>query len=185
MARISMKGPGTVAEIAGILKERIPECGWSRELIEHVSRGATELLVFEKPSFRDACLSLSVLLSSDGGYLTVDAISSGEREGLFGLTRCLEDDFAFEVNKILAPMGFVVFDRSTEFVEPWEPAEPPEPVDVNELMRRGKEAARAEKQPSEDADWQEVKDEPERVKLGREEKKGLFSRKSKKPDWEY
>ena len=187
MARISMKGPGTAEEITAILKEKIPECGLSCELVDSVSRPGVELLIFEKHYYRAGnALSLTVMVTSSDGLVIVDAIGAGAKSGLLDFTWGAEEDFAFEVNKVLAPLGFVVFDRSVEFLDPWEPAETPEPIDVNELMQKGKESARAEKQREKmDAEYSEIKDEPERVKLGREEKKGLFGRKRKKPDWEY
>lgn len=186
MARISMKGPGTIAEITGILKDRIPECGLSCELVDSASRGGAELLVFEKHYYRAGnSVSLTVLVTSAEGQVIVDSVGSGAKEGLFDFTWGAEEDFAFEVNNVLAPMGFVVFDRSSEFVEPWQPSEPPEPVSLGELMKTVKEAAAAETKAADDTDRPEVKDEPERVKLGQEEKKGLFGRKRKKPDWEY
>lgn len=186
MARISLKGPGTVAEITALLKERIPECGWTCELVDSASRAGAELLVFEKHYYRAGnAVSLTVLITSAEGQVIVDSVGSGAKEGLFDFTWGAEEDFAFEVNTVLAPMGFTVFERSTDFTDPWQPEEPTEPVDINELMKKGREAARAEKQAAEDTDWQEVKGEPERVKPGREEKKGLFGRKRKKPDWEY
>jgi len=186
MARLSMKGPGTVAEITAILKEKIPECGLSCELVDSVSRNGTELLIFEKHYYRAGnALSLTVMVSLSDGLVIVDSIGAGAKAGLLDFTWGAEEDFAFEANKVLAPLGFVVFDRSVEFVDPWEPAEAPEPMDVNELMQKGRESARAQKQEEQDAEYSEIKDEPERVKLGREEKKGLFGRKRKKPDWEY
>ena len=183
MARLSMKGPGTVEEITALLKERIPECGLTCELVDCISRGGAELMVFEKHYYRAGnALSLTVMVSSADGLVIVDAVGAGAKAGILDFTWGAEEDFAFEANKVLAPLGFVVFDRSQEFIDPWEPTEAAEPVDVNELMQRGKAAARAEKQKSEIA---EAGEEPERVKLGREEKKGLFGRKRKKPDWEY
>lgn len=187
MARLSMKGPSTVAEITALLKERIPECGLSCELVDSASRPGAELLVFEKHYYRAGnALSLTIMVTSSDGLVIVDAVGAGAKSGLFDFAWGAEEDFASEANNVLAPLGFVVFDRSSEFTEPWQPEEPPEPMDINELMSKGKEAARSEKQAAEDADWHEVKaDEPERVKLGREEKKGLFGRRRKKPDWEY
>ena len=187
MARISIKGPGTVAEITAILKEKIPECGFTCELVDSVSRAGVELLIFEKHYYRAGnALSLTVMVTSSDGFVIVDSIGAGAKAGLLDFTWGAEEDFAFEANNVLAPLGFVVFDRSAEFVDPWEPAETPEPIDLNELMQKGKESARAEKQQEKmDTDYTESKDEPERVKLGREEKKGLFGRRRNKPDWEY
>ena len=183
MARISMKGPGTVAEITALLKEKIPECGLSCELVDSASRAGAELLVFEKHYYRAGnALSLTLMVSSADGLVIVDSIGAGAKSGLLDFTWGAEEDFAFEANKVLAPLGFVVFDRSVEFMDPWEPAEVPEPVPADELIRRGREAAQSEKQ---DAPDTQSREEPERVKLGREEKKGLFGRKRKKPDWEY
>ena len=184
MARISMKGPGSVAEITALLKEKIPECGLSCELVDSVSRAGAELLVFEKHYYRAGnALSLTLMVSSADGLVIVDSIGAGAKSGLLDFTWGAEEDFAFEANKVLAPLGFVVFDRSVEFMDPWEPAEAPE-VDMEEIMKKAREA-RAGKQDEKDAEYTEIKDEPERVKLGREEKKGLFGRKRKKPDWEY
>ncbi len=185
MARISLKGKGTVAEISALLREQIPNLGYGGQLTEYLARGSAELLVFERYAYRQGCLTLSIMLSQSGENVIVDAVSTGERETLLGFNWGLEDDFAFEANKVLAPLNFVIFDRSTDFVEPWEPTEAPEAVPVDELLRRGREA-REEKPVADDADWQEIRrDEPERVKLGMEEKKGLFGKKRNKPDWEY
>ena len=87
-----------------------------------------------------------------------------------------------EANAVLAPMGFTVFDKSGEFdaefgVSEFFTAEKSE-ESLEEIMQRAKETAREEKP-------EKSTPEPERVSLGREEKKGLFGRKRKKPDWEY
>jgi len=185
MARISLKGKGTVAEISALLREQIPEVKPGAELAEYIVRGSTELIVFESYGSRQCSLTLSLMLTQSGEEVVVDAVSAGEMDNIFGFNWGFEDDFAFEANKVLVPLNFVIFDRSTDFVEPWEPAEAPEAVPVSELLRRGREQ-REEKPAADNADWQEIKrDDPERVKLGREEKKGLFGRKRNKPDWEY
>ncbi len=193
MARLSMKGPGTVAEITAILKEKIPECGLICELTDSVSRGGTELLIYEKHYYRAGnYLTLSILVSSENGLVTVDSIASGAREGvLFDVTWGAEEDFAMEVNAVLAPLGFTVFDKSGEFdremgIPGFFTAEPTEePLSMGDIMQRARGAVRKENSGSETAEYMEIKDEPERVKLGREEKKGLFGRKRRKPDWEY
>lgn len=193
MARISMKGPGTVAEIVAILKEKIPECGLSCELVDSVSRGGAELLIFEKHYYRAGnYLTLSILVSSENGLVIVDSIASGAREGvLFDVTWGAEEDFAMEANAVLAPLGFTVFDKSGEFdreigIPDFFTAEPTEaPLSMGDIMQRARSAAQNKNNEVETADYTEIKDEPERVKLGREEKKGFFGRKRKKPDWEY
>lgn len=189
MARISMKGPGTVAEISALLKEKIPECGLSCELVDCVSRAGVELLIFEKHFYRAGnFLTLTLMVSSENAQVIVDSVASGAREGFFDITWGAEEDFAEEANNVLAPMGFVVFDRSDE-EEAQTPdffaAEPTEEsISMSEIMLRARKL-RNESAAADDADIEEIKDEPERVKLGREEKKGLFGRRSKKPDWEY
>ena len=139
--------------------------------------------MFEKHYYRAGnALSLTLMVTAADGLVIVDAVGAGAKAGLLDFTWGAEEDFAFEANNVLAPLGFVVFDRSVEFMDPWEPAEAPEPVSADELIRRGKETAQTEKQDGLDI---VNKEEPERVKLGREEKKGIFGRKRKKPDWEY
>ena len=190
MARISMKGPGTVAEITAILKENIPECGLSCELTDSVSRAGVELLIFEKHYYRAGnYLTLSILVTSENGLVIVDSIASGAREGvLFDVTWGAEEDFAEEPFQILAPIGFTVIEQSSEErAEPFSDfftAEVSE-ESVDDILKRARAVRNGETVPSEDAEYIEIKDEPERVKLGREEKKGLFGRKRKKPDWEY
>ncbi len=189
MARISMKGPGNVAEIAGILKERIPESGFTCDLIDSASRNGAELLVFEKYFFRAGnCVSLSVMVSSDNGSVIVDGVGAGAREGILDFTWGAEEDFALEVQNVLGPMGFSVFETSGDISEAAcsEPIEPLEPVSLGELMNRSRTVVRGEEPVAEAAaQAQAKKDGPERVKLGREEKKGLFGKKRSKPDWEY
>ena len=192
MARISMKGPGTVTEISELLKEKIPECGLSCELVDSVSRGGVELLIFEKHYYRAGnFLSLTLMVSADGDSVVVDSISSGAREGILSVTWGAEEDFAMEANAVLAPLGFTVFDKSGEFdreigIPDFFTAEPTEePLSMGDIMQRARSSARKEKSGAETSNRAESKDEPEQVKLGREEKSGLFGRKSKKPDWEY
>ena len=183
MARISMKGPGTVAEISALLKERVPESGWTCELVDCVSRGGVELLIFEKHFYRAGnFLTLTLMLSSENGQVIVDSIASGARTGaLFDVTWGAEEDFAEEPFETLAPMGFTVFDKSEEFDSEYTAhdfftAEVSE-ESVDDILQRAIEVKRSKEH--------ENKSEPERVSPGREEKKGLFGRKGKKPDWEY
>ncbi len=190
MARIGMKGPGTVGEITAILKEKIPECGLTCELVDSASRCGAELMVFEKHFYRAGnSVSLTVMVTSADGLVIVDSVGSGAKAGIFDYTWGAEEDFAFEINNVLAPLGFVVFENTSECSESQGFAEPPEPIDVTDLMQKARDAIRAERTGDKDADNidrpAEERDEPERVKLGREEKKGLFGRKRKKPDWEY
>lgn len=183
MARISMKGPGTVAEISAVLKERIPECGLTCEMVDCVSRGGTELMIFEKHYYRAGnFLTLTLMVSADGEGVIVDSLASGAREGIFDITWGAEEDFAEEAIEILQPLGFTVFDRSSEYTES---SEAPDPEPIGDIMRRAMDA-RSERVSTGESIWAEMKsDEPERVTLGREEKKGLFGKKRNKPDWEY
>ncbi|MBE7017842.1 MAG: hypothetical protein E7420_06800 [Ruminococcaceae bacterium] len=170
MARISMKGPGRIEEISAILKERIPECGWTCELLDRVSRCGAEMLVFEKHFMRsgNSSASLSIMISAQEGGVIVDSVGSGAKAGLFDFTWGVEEDFAAEVANVLEPMGFVVFERDdTQIAEDYEP------VSLSELGA-GKSAEKEEA--PQEAEW---------VQLGKEEKKGLFGRKRNKPDWEY
>lgn len=171
MARISMRGPGTVAEISAILKERIPECGWTCELLDSVSRAGAEMLVFEKHFMRsgNSSASLSIMISARDEGVIVDSVGSGAKAGLFDFTWGVEEDFAAEVANVLEPMGFVVFERDDDT----QIAEDYEPVSLSELGA-GKSAEK-----------EEAPQEAERVQLGKEEKKGLFGRRRNKPDWEY
>ncbi len=192
MARISMKGPGTVEEIAGILKEKIPECGFTCELVDCASRCGVELMVFEKHYYRAGnSLSLTVMVTSADGLVIVDSIGAGAKAGIFDCTWGAEEDFAFEVNNVLAPLGFTVFDQNvgekTDLFEDFFAPEPTEEsLSIGDIMQKARSAARKEKSDNNPTEFEEAKaDEPERVKLGREEKKGLFGRKRNKPDWEY
>ena len=175
MARISMKGTGTVAEISALLKERIPECGWTCELLDSVSRGNAEMLVFEKHFMRtgNSSVTLCVMVSAENGEVIVDSIGSGGKTGLFDFTWGAEEDFAAEVINVLEPLGFCVFERDGDY----QISEAYEPVSLSDLgIEKGKEEKAQEEAPAGDY---------ERVSLGKEEKKGLFGRKRNKPDWEY
>ena len=185
MARISMKGPGSVAEISAILKQRIPECGWTCEMVDSVQRNGTELIIFEKHYYRAGnFLTLSLLVSSEGERVIVDSLSSGARQGFLDITWGAEEDFALEPFDILEPMGFEIIERKGDYEGAEQADNPPEPVDINELIINGMDAARGNKsEKSEDLRISHT--EPERVKLGREEKKSFFGRKRNKPDWEY
>ena len=178
MARISMRGPGTVEEIGAILRERIPECGWTCELLDSVSRRDAEMLVFEKHFMRagNSSVSLSIMISAEGDSVIVDSIGSGAKVGLFDFTWGAEEDFAAEVSHVLEPMGFVVFERNdddTQISEDYEPIYY-EPISLSDLEVKNN-----------NADEETPPKEVERVQLGKEEKKGLFGRKRNKPDWEY
>lgn len=172
MARISMKGPGRIEEISAILKERIPECGWTCELLDSVSRCGAEMLVFEKHFMRsgNSSASLSIMISAQEGGVIVDSVGSGAKAGLFDFTWGVEEDFAAEVARVLDPVGFTVFERDddTQISEDYE---------IVPLSDLGVKNENTDKEPTP----QEV----ERVQLGKEEKKGFFGRKRNKPDWEY
>ncbi|MBR2880306.1 MAG: hypothetical protein IKC02_06515 [Oscillospiraceae bacterium] len=179
MARISMRGPGTVAEISALLKERIPESGFTCDLIDSASRNGADMLVFEKYFFRAGnCASLSVMITEENGSVIVDSVGAGAREGFLDFTWGAEEGFALEVQNVLEPLGFAVFETDSDYSETanCEPAEPLEPVALGELMNRSRTATRREETAAEDAEY---------VQLGKEEKKGLFGRKRNKPDWEY
>ncbi len=175
MARISMKGPGTVAEISAILKERIPECGFTCELLDSTSRQGADLLVFEKHFMRagNSSVTLSVMISAEGDSVIVDSIGSGAKVGLFDFTWGAEEDFAAEVSYVLEPMGFTVFERD----EDSQISEDYDAISLSELgVKKGSEEKAQEDSFGTDC---------EKVSLEKEEKKGLFGRKRNKPDWEY
>lgn len=179
MARISMKGPGTVAEIAGILKERIPESGLSCALIDSASRNGAELLVFEKYFFRAGnCASLSVMLTAENGGVIVDSVGAGAQEGILDFTWGAEEDFALEVQDVLGPMGFTVFEQSEELEISKSYDISYDPVPLGDLGTSNRSTARTEKPDP-------AMEGAEKVKLIKEERKGLFGKKRSKPDWEY
>ena len=188
MAHISMKGPGTVGEISEQLRARMLEGEYRCQLLDSVKRNGLEMLVFNGYSFRAGICNLSILLSAMDDIVTVDAVATANTDDIFGFAESAEYDFAGAVYAAVQDRGFEVVEKSDrpepqllskEFFTA-EPSE--ETLDINELMRLGAQAKRK----ADDARPPETKKyEPEPVKLGREEKKGLFGRKHNKPDWEY
>ncbi|MBR5490480.1 MAG: hypothetical protein IKV79_04330 [Oscillospiraceae bacterium] len=185
MARISFKGKGTLSGISELLREKIPELKHGTHLEEHIIRGDTELIIFENYGGRDFSLSLSILLTVDGEEIIVDAVCAGEIENLFGFNWGHEDELAFAVKMVLEPLNFEIIAQSEDFVEPYIPPEVPDPEPIGDIIRRGQQKKDDKEQATQPTQWQYIKSEPERVKLGREEKKSLFGKKRNKPDWEY
>ncbi len=179
MARISMKGPGTVGEISAILKERIPESGFTCDLIDSTSRNGADMLVFEKYFFRAGnCASLSVMITEENGSVIVDSVGAGAREGFLDFTWGAEEGFALEVQNVLEPLGFAVFEQSEELEISKSYDISYDPVPLGDLGTSNRSTARTEKpDPAMEGD--------EKVKLIKEERKGLFGKKRSKPDWEY
>ena len=134
-------------------------------------------MIFEKHYYRAGnFLTLTLMVSADGENVIVDSLASGARDGIFDITWGAEEDFASESFALLKPMGFEIFEKSEEAESFDFFGEAPSEEPLESILQRGKNAAKAEK--TDNA-------EPERVELGREEKKGLFGKKRNKPDWEY
>ena len=112
MSAITLSGEGSVAGIAGLLRDEIVNSGLSCELVGSVSRGSgeyrVETMVFEKYYMRAGNrASLTVVVSGAGNRVTVDAIGSGGGQGpVFRFSWGVEDSFAETVADILRPHGF-------------------------------------------------------------------------------
>ena len=112
MASISLVGKGNINEIARILISGVPESGLSCELIDSAERVLGDqksiLLVFEKYFMRASNrASLSIMLTSDGDIVYVDAVSAGGGQGaLFRFSWGTEESFVGVVSTILSPKGF-------------------------------------------------------------------------------
>lgn len=105
---VQVRGRGNAPEIAGILKSEVVNSGLSCELVESVERAGVYVLVFEKYYMRNSSrASLTVVISSSGDVVTVDAIGSGGGQGaLFSFSWGAEENFAQTVADILEPHGF-------------------------------------------------------------------------------
>lgn len=112
MAKISMKGRGTVSGVSDIIITGIANSAISTELIERTDRYCGDvratMLVFEKYYWRASSrASLSVLITGNGETVTVDAIGAGGGTGIFlNFSWGAEESFAETVRRILNEHGF-------------------------------------------------------------------------------
>lgn len=112
MATLSLRGKGSVDEIAALLSAQIPQSGISCEQIaslrKTVGKAVIHLLVFEKYYMRSSNrASLTVLITGADGHVAVDAVGAGGGQGaLFRFSWGVEEDFVREVASILRRHGF-------------------------------------------------------------------------------
>ncbi len=112
MAKITMRGHGTVSDVAEIIINGIDRSGISTELVELVDRYYSDvrvtMLVFEKYYWRTSSrASLSVLITGKGDAVTVDAVGAGGGNGVFlNFSWGAEDSFVDTVKHILGLHGF-------------------------------------------------------------------------------
>ena len=112
MAALSIRGKGTVDEIAALLSNEIPQTGITCEQVASIRKTAGNsviyMLVFEKYYMRsENRASLTILITGDQGNVTVDAVGSGGGQGaLFRFSWGAEQDFVNVVERILRPHGF-------------------------------------------------------------------------------
>ncbi len=112
MATLTMRGKGSVDELAAYLSSEIENSGISCEKVAQTRRtvgnAAVCLLVFEKYYWRSSNrASLTVLLTGADGYVTVDAVGAGGGAGvLFRFSWGAEDDFVATVESSLRKRGF-------------------------------------------------------------------------------
>lgn len=189
MARISMKGPGTVAEISALLKDKMLQGERRCAFLDSVNRDGVEMLVFAGHFFRAGVCTLSLLLTSRDNMVNIDAVATCPVEDFFGFAGSAEYDLAEDVYYAVQELGFEIVERSDRpepeyFSGDFFTAEPSE-ESLEDIMRRAREVKTGKSSSDKGEENTPKSYEPERVTLGREEKKGLFSRKRNKPDWEY
>ena len=114
MANLSMYGSGSAGQIADLISREVVSGALSCEIVGSVRRiaGSAEiyLLVFDKYYMRASNrASLSVLVTGEGGRVTVDAVGAGGGQGaLFRFSWGAEENFVGAVEKILRGQGFEV-----------------------------------------------------------------------------
>lgn len=112
MAKISMRGAGTLSGISSMLSERIQSSAMSCQLIDSVQRnlGSTQMvvMVFEKYFMRSSNrASLTVVVTEQDGSVFVDAIGAGGGQGaIFRFSWGAEESFVGTVENILRGYGF-------------------------------------------------------------------------------
>ena len=111
MQTLTMTGSGRVDAMANLLTQKLEAGSAGCELVSRVSREygpvQTVLLVFQKYYWRNnSQASLTLLLTGDGGTVTVDLIGSGGGVGLLGLSLGAESDFVEDVEELLSEQGF-------------------------------------------------------------------------------
>lgn len=112
MARLSMVGKGSPAQIADLLLREIQSSDMSCELVDSVHRTTGDtafyLMVFDKYYWRASNrASLTVAVSGAGNTVFVDAIGAGGGQGaIFRFSWGAEESFVGVVERILRPHGF-------------------------------------------------------------------------------
>lgn len=112
MAKISLRGTGSVQDVANYLTQEIEGHAMSCELVDAVDRkcGAYEMraMVFEKYFMRASNrASLTVVVSGDDETIFVDAIGAGGGQGpVFRMSWGAEEDFVAIVSDALRDRGF-------------------------------------------------------------------------------
>lgn len=113
MAKLSLTGSGDASDIAAFLSDEMQKDGMSCELVDSVTRSSgtssIHIMVFEKFFWRASnWASLTVVVSGENSRVCVDAIGSGGGQGMvFKMSWGAEEDFAYAVERILKPYGFV------------------------------------------------------------------------------
>lgn len=111
MAKTSMRGSCSFREAETILRNEIPECGLSCELVEQACHcfGDVQVtvLVFEKYFMRvNNYASLTLMLSGRDGDVCVDVIGAGGRQGMISIAWGAEENFVDSARKVLERHGF-------------------------------------------------------------------------------
>lgn len=112
MAKITMSGRGSAADIAAKISQGLHDSALSSTLVDNVSHkldgNLVIVMVFEKYYMRTSNrASLTVVIVETDGIVTVDAIGSGGGQGaLFRFSWGADEDFVGTAAGILRQNGF-------------------------------------------------------------------------------